>query len=160
MGAGWAASTLVREMFLACSSTLDFASTMEDVPAVVDLKRTKRTFFDVTDRCIIFGGERKEEREKREDGEWLSYREGERGRLGVQRMVGHVRTAEGSGDRRELGVFCSSNSGWTNLTGFSHGELWAARQFVEPEPSGHLAKVNPAHQSKAIRESFSWFNEQ
>jgi len=70
VGAGWAPFTLVREMFLARSSTLDFASTMEDVPAVVDLKRTKGTFFDAAERCIIFlGGRRKrEEREKTESG--------------------------------------------------------------------------------------------
>ena len=54
VGAGWAPFALVREMFLACSSTLDFASTMEDVPAVVDLKRTKGTFLDAAVRCIIF----------------------------------------------------------------------------------------------------------
>lgn len=54
-GAGWAPFTLVREMFLACSRTLDFASTMEDVPAVVDLKRTRETFLDAAERCIILG---------------------------------------------------------------------------------------------------------
>ena len=58
----------MREMFLACSRTLDFASTMEDVPAVVDLKRTRGTFLDAAERCIMFfgQGERKEEREKTE----------------------------------------------------------------------------------------------
>ena len=69
VGAGWAPFALVREMFLACSSTLDFASTMEDVPAVVDLKRTRETFLDAAERCIIFWGRRKrKEREKTESG--------------------------------------------------------------------------------------------
>ena len=41
---------------------------MEDVPAVVDLKRTRGTFLDAAERCIMFfgQGERKEEREKTE----------------------------------------------------------------------------------------------
>ena len=41
LGVGWAFFTLVREMFLACSRTLDFASTMEEVPTAGDLKRTR-----------------------------------------------------------------------------------------------------------------------
>jgi len=57
-------------MFLACSRTLGFASTMEDVPTVVDLKRTRGTFLDTIERCIIFlGGRRKEKkRNKAESG--------------------------------------------------------------------------------------------
>ena len=41
---------------------------MEDVPAVVDLKRTRGTFLDATERCnMFFGGgeEEKKEKEKR-----------------------------------------------------------------------------------------------
>ena len=67
-------------MFLACSRTLDFASTMEEVPTAVDLKRTRGTFFDAAVRCIIFfvcGKKR-----KKEDGERTSYieRKREKGR--------------------------------------------------------------------------------
>jgi len=62
--------TPVREMLLACSRTLGFASTMEDVPTVVDLKRTRGTFLDTTERCIIFGGRK----EKKQDGERSSCR--------------------------------------------------------------------------------------
>jgi hypothetical protein len=65
-------------MFLACSRTLDFASTMEDGPAVVDLKRTRGTLLDAAVRCIILWGEGEKE-EKERDGEWSSYeREGKR----------------------------------------------------------------------------------
>ena len=76
-------------MFLACSRTLDFASTMEDGPAVVDLKRTRGTLLDAV-RCIILWGEGEKE-EKEKDGEWSSYeRERESERPGVRwRMYKH-----------------------------------------------------------------------
>ena len=74
VGAGWAPFTLVREKFLASSRTLDFASTMEGVPAVVDLKRTKGIFLDA-ERCIILGGEEKKKKRKKKGGEWSPYRE-------------------------------------------------------------------------------------
>ena len=61
----------MREMFLACSRTLDFASTMEDVPAAVDRNRTRGALFDAAERCIIFLGGGKEikkgEKGRRED---------------------------------------------------------------------------------------------
>ena len=37
---------------------------MEDVPAVVDLKRTRETFLDAAERCIILGGRKREKKEK------------------------------------------------------------------------------------------------
>jgi hypothetical protein len=74
-------------MFLACSRTLDFASTIEDVPAVVDLKRTRGIFLDAAERCIIF---EKRKKRKKKDGEWSSYMERKRERKGETR-----RTTEG-----------------------------------------------------------------
>ena len=102
MGAGWASFALVREMFLACSRTLDFASTMEDVPAVVDLKRTRGIFLDAAERCIIFWvGEKK-------DGEWSSYREREKERKRETRCAPQTRVRK-SGVEADTDLVSSSH---------------------------------------------------
>ena len=82
---------LVREMFLACSRTLDSASTTEDVPAAVGRNQTRGPFW--AQRCVAsFFGVR-----ENKDGERASYmgRKRERKRLGVQQRIVKARVGGG-----------------------------------------------------------------